>query len=174
MKLLCIVDMQQGLLTRDLQPVILNCEKLAEAFRQNQSSVFCSRLLNNSDSPFERYLDWQRLQDKQSQKLFSGVAYYANKTFVKYGYSIWTPALSQAVKNQHITQIYFAGLDTDACILSSALEAFDKGFEPFVIEDACTSTGGENYHQLGLTCLARNVGKNRIVKTQDVIEDFWA
>lgn len=173
MKLLCIVDMQQGLLTPEIQPVILNCEKLAEEFCQSKQPVFCSRLLNNTGSPFERYLDCQRLMDKQGQQLFSGVAHYANKTFVKYGYSVWTPAFAQAVKNKQISQIYFSGLDTDACILSSALEAFDRGIEPFVIEDACTSTGGNDYHNIGLACLARNIGDKRIVKTQEVIEDMW-
>jgi nicotinamidase-related amidase len=43
----------------------------------------------------------------------------------------------------NVDRIYIAGVSTDCCVLSTALEAVDDGIEVFIIEDACAGSSQE-------------------------------
>lgn len=45
--------------------------------------------------------------------------------------------LGDYLRSRGVTDVYFAGLTTDYCILYSSLDAVDLGFSVFVIADAC-------------------------------------
>jgi nicotinamidase/pyrazinamidase len=47
--------------------------------------------------------------------------------------------LGAYLKSRGVTDVYFAGLATDYCILYSALDVVDLGFSAYVIIDACRS-----------------------------------
>lgn len=42
-----------------------------------------------------------------------------------------------------IDKIYLAGVSTDCCVLSTALEAVDDGVKVYIIEDACAGSTKE-------------------------------
>jgi nicotinamidase/pyrazinamidase len=45
--------------------------------------------------------------------------------------------LDDYLKSQGVTDLFFAGVATDYCVLYTALDALDLGFSVFVIADAC-------------------------------------
>ncbi len=45
--------------------------------------------------------------------------------------------LSDYLRKAGATELYFAGVATDYCVLYSVLDAIDQGFEAYVITDAC-------------------------------------
>ena len=78
-------------------------------------------------------------------------------------YSAYTPALLNYIKDKQIDQIYLCGLDTDCCVLITAIDLFEHGYDIYVLQDFCASSGGETMHQAGLMIGRRNIGKNRVV-----------
>jgi nicotinamidase-related amidase len=170
MKLLCIVDMQQGFITPECQAIVPNVMLLIEYFSLQKSPVIFTKFLNTPDSPYCEHLGWKGLLNKPEQALLPGLDIYAPRVFSKYGYSIWTKAVSEYLNTQNIETIYFAGLDSDACIYESALQAFDQKIQPIVIRDACTSSAGPDYHAAALKLLKRQIGEKNIISTYDLID----
>jgi nicotinamidase-related amidase len=54
--------------------------------------------------------------------------------------------------------------------LKTAIDSFERGIEPIIIEDACFSHGGQQAHDAGIFLLKRNIGKNQIQMTDEVIK----
>ncbi len=169
MKLLCVVDMQRGAVTQECRKILPNVITLIEQFYSQRYPVVFTKFLNTVDSPYCQHLGWPGLLHPSEQALLPELDYYAKRVFLKYGYSVWTKAVSRYVKNQRIKQIYFAGLDTDACIYESALHTFDKGIQPIIVEDACMSRAGRHYHESALRLLKRQIGKTNVLSTDHII-----
>lgn len=60
-------------------------------------------------------------------------------------------------------QVYVCGLDTDCCVLATAVGLFEKGIRPIVLVDLCDSTGGTESHKAGLLALKRLIGKKNVI-----------
>lgn len=52
-----------------------------------------------------------------------------------------------------------AGIDTDCCVMKTALDLFEIGIKPIVLSHYCASTGGNNIHLAALDMLKRNIGE---------------
>lgn len=56
------------------------------------------------------------------------------------------------------------GIDTDACVMASALSLFEYGKVPRVLVDYCGSIAGLEYHNMALRILERNIGKDQLIR----------
>ena len=61
--------------------------------------------------------------------------YYEKDTFSCYKNN----KIREAVKNTNKKQIVIAGLETHLCVLQTAIDFHDAGYEVFVVEDSCSS-----------------------------------
>ncbi len=169
MKCLCVVDLQQGLVTPECKTIIPNVVKLIEHFYANHDRVVFTKFHHTDNSAYPTYLGWDKLQAPSQQALLPDIARYARRIFVKYGYGMWTGAMTHYIKAHHIKQLYLVGVDTDACIYHSALQTFDRQIQPIVVADACMSGAGHDNHLAALKLLKRHVGDANIVSLDDVI-----
>jgi len=64
--------------------------------------------------------------------------------------------LDRELRARGIQELHFVGYDTDDCILTSAEDAFDKGYFNYVLEECCFSSSGPALHEHALAIL-RNV-----------------
>lgn len=64
--------------------------------------------------------------------------------------------------------LFICGIDTDCCVISTAVNLFEIGIRPIVLTQYCASNGGESSHQATLTCLGRLIGSHHLVN--DCIE----
>lgn len=61
------------------------------------------------------------------------------------GYSAFLNTdLIDYLKNRHLKELYFVGLATDYCVLSSVLDALEFGFNVWVIRNGCKAIGNED------------------------------
>ena len=60
--------------------------------------------------------------------------------------------LVSILNENNIEEIHITGLETDDCVLATALESFDLGFYPYVIEECCESST-EDLHKTGIKLL---------------------
>lgn len=61
------------------------------------------------------------------------------------------------LKKQKIEEVHIVGFDTGSCVYATALEAFDKGFFTYVIEECTGSSDGLKMHEHAIKYL-RNLG----------------
>lgn len=60
--------------------------------------------------------------------------------------------LTTYLTTQGIEELHLVGTETNDCVFATALEAFDLGFLPYIIEECCQS-GTEGRHELGVKLL---------------------
>jgi nicotinamidase-related amidase len=62
-------------------------------------------------------------------------------------------------------EIDVCGVDTDACVLKTALDLFDLGYRPRILIDACASGNGDEYHRLAAAIIKRQLGSKALVRS---------
>lgn len=69
-------------------------------------------------------------------------------------------------------QVYIAGLDTDCCVLTTAVNLFEYGIRPIILTEYCNSTGGDLSQESGLICLKRLIGKQQLcnIKIDNILD----
>lgn len=87
---------------------------------------------------------------------------------VKHRYSAfaYTP-LELVLRARCVTQVVICGVQTDVCVLGTARDALQAGFQPVVVSDA-VATGDQSAHQAALDGIRVRVGP--LAAANEVIE----
>lgn len=153
------VDLQNGfLITPECKAVVPKVVEHASQFYQ----VWATRFFNRNPN-FLRQVGWNEMVSGEETKLSKILIPVVTKTFYKPSYSPVSPALLQILQSEAITTIAIGGVDTDACVMATALGLFDAGFETFVVSDGCASSGGKEYHETAINILKRNIGERYVI-----------
>ena len=157
--ILLAVDMQNGFLTTpETEEVLTNVVDNANLFDQ----VWATRFFNRNPN-FSRQVNWDEMVSGSETELDPSLTPVVSKTFDKPSYSPPADDLIQALQNEGIATVAVAGVDTDACVMDTALELFDAGIETYVVSDGSASSGGTEYHEAGIKLLERNIGEDYVV-----------
>lgn len=143
-----------------------------DAWRQMDGEMIFARFHNAPGSPYERLLHWSRLQGPPDTDIASelrpylqGAAHVIDKPF----YTLFTPEGIVAVAKGGWHDLVFCGVATDGCVLKSAVDAFESGYTPWVLTDACASHAGEDVHQAGLNLLGRFIGRDQLLPSAELL-----
>lgn len=157
--LLLIVDVQKAFIheqTIEVLPVI-------QELMRHYAHIAASRFHNVPHSNYVRLLDWQECFKNDVGYPFA-IRLPENILVVeKSTYNGFTPALQDHLSRLHIQEVHLCGVDTDACILATAMAIFDAGLRPVVMARACASSGGRDLHEAALAVLRRNIGEKQVV-----------
>jgi ureidoacrylate peracid hydrolase len=90
---------------------------------------------------------------------------------VKHRYSAfaYTP-LELVLRARSVTQVVICGVQTDVCVLGTARDALQAGFQPVVVSDA-VATGDQSAHQAALDGIRVRVGP---LATVNEVIDAWS
>ena len=132
------VDLQHAFMNRDTRCIIPKVEKKLQDYRH----IAATRFHNQEGSNYRRLLDWDACSAEDSG--FSLVLDLPERAMIfdKPGYNGLTPLFQQTLSRLGIKTVHICGVDTDACILATAIGIFDLGLRPVVIASACASSGG--------------------------------
>ncbi len=158
---LVLIDIQRGFISDNTERVVGRIPNLFEKYKF--SCVMATQFKNVSNSPYERFLNWEGLKNEDSQEIVPEIRRYADKIFVKYGYSCFTNEFEQFVEQEKFDRLYFAGIDPDCCVLKSALDCFERGIDLRVLYDCCASNGGKSSEEAAKNIMMRSIGKNQII-----------
>ncbi|MEH2373168.1 cysteine hydrolase family protein [Nostoc sp.] len=188
--ILLAVDLQNGFfITPECEAVVPKVVNNASKFHQ----VWATRFFNRNPN-FSRQLNWNEMVSGQETELSKILIPVVSKTFNKPSYSpilptllqvnlisrflfshahaatsfVMSSALLQALQNNAITTVAVCGVDTDACVMATALGLFDAGFETFVVSDGCASSGGQEYHEAAIKILKRNIGEKYVISFSEL------
>ncbi|MEZ5962473.1 MAG: isochorismatase family cysteine hydrolase [Planctomycetota bacterium] len=166
--LLLVVDVQVGFVnpaTEHVLDPIVDLVRLADA--QGVPVAF-TRFLNFAGSGWVKWLHWSRFMASPEIDLHPRVLPLARNVFDKSAYGAFTPAFVEFVARHEIDRMFLCGVATDGCVLKSAVDAFERDIEPFVIVDACASHAGSAVHQAGLLLASRFLGKGQLITIDDL------
>lgn len=156
---LLIIDIQRGYINKHTKKL----PSLAESLQSKYELVYITRLEYAEHSPFLEIRKSSGFGDVERPTELAFQPATNAKIFLKHGYSALTDELRVELEQQGVQQIDLIGMDTDQCVLSTALGLFDAGITPRVLSGYCASTGGTGFHRAGIKILKRALGKHNVL-----------
>ena len=157
-KLLLVIDMQNAFINNKTKHIF---KKINSLFDSNTyDNVIFTRFINSEDSLWYKKLNYKRCIDE-----VDNIIPFNTKDHLimdKKIYSAYNEELVNFIKENNIDEIYLCGIDTGACILKTALDLFDSGYNVFVLKDYCASTKGKIFHNMALNIIKRNIGYDNV------------
>lgn len=164
MEALMVIDVQNGFITEEnayLKKRILNFVK-----EYKRGPIIITKYINNG-GPIEEFDGYHKMKDSWETDLIPGLEEYGNYIFTKNTYTSITPEVKKFLVSKKINKVYLIGISTDCCVLKTALDLFEMGIRPIILEDLCGSSK-KKYHKEGLSILKRNLGENQVQKCKEV------
>jgi len=136
-------------------------EKISKFIEDNTFDfVLFTKFINNEQSSLSRHLNWNQCSSPPDTDIVKSLSKFAkrNNTFEKNTYSAFKlKAFSKFLQDNSVTDMYFCGLDIDACILASAYEAFDLGYRTRVLSKLTLSHCGKTFEENALRIINKNI-----------------
>ncbi|WP_067824602.1 cysteine hydrolase [Actinomadura kijaniata] len=165
---LVVIDMQRGFVNAATAPVVPTVVDLVARWRKAGGDVVLTRFVNRPGSPYVRLLRWSRFMGPPETDLVDGLRPYAGDVPVidKTSYSLFAaPAGAELFSARGWRDVYLCGIATNACVLATAVGAFERGLTPHLVEDACASHHGPEAHAAGLLLLRHFIGADQMTTT---------
>jgi nicotinamidase-related amidase len=159
---LLVVDVQRGFINEFTQHIPARVSRLIET--GTYSPVLFTRFVNSPTSPYQRLLRWHECATPPETALVEELARFADdeRVFTKLGKAGLPNELGERLCAERVSEISVVGIDTDMCVLKTAMDIFDLGIEPIILVDCCASTAGLQAHLAGLAILSRNIGPHQL------------
>ncbi len=166
--LLLVVDVQNGFVNDNSKHVLKPINKLIEHWRSNNGTIVFSRFINPENGPWERLMGWHDCKAGSDTLLHPSLKRGDDFIISKHAYSSWQPEVSELCEKLSFDTVALCGIDTDQCVLISAVDIFQAGLKPLVAADCCASSAGEKFHRAGLLLLERLVGKQQVLTSSQL------
>lgn len=89
---------------------------------------------------------------------------YAKVVFDKYTYSSVNQETIAFLKRNKIDTVFICGIDTDCCVMETAVDLFEQLIHPYVLTHSSASNGGQESHEAAIEVLSRLIGRNNVVQ----------
>lgn len=160
MKLLFVIDVQNGFVsdkTRDVVPEILT---LMDVFKDGL--IVSTKFINDENSGFTNIMHWNRLKTAPETDLYEGIEQRSSIVVEKTTYSACTAEVCDIIYKYGIKEAYVSGIDTDCCVLKTAIDLFEMNVRPIVLTGYCASNGGIESHCAAIKVLERTIGERQL------------
>lgn len=160
---LVVIDLQVGFIHDKTIKVVNNIRDLLD--RGKYDAVIATKFTNMPGSSFDSFLGWKGMLDEKEKELLPFVEEYADCVISKCSYSCVNTNFIQSLVafcGSLPEEVTLVGVDTDACVLATAIDLFEIGIKPIIIEDCVGSSGGDECHEAGMLILKRSIGKEQI------------
>jgi nicotinamidase-related amidase len=172
---LMVIDVQNGFITANSEPVVPVIAGLVRQWLTAGGDVIFSRYSNYAGSPYERLIGWYGLHGAPETDLVDvlvPLAEHPRSTVIdKTVYTALTSQVREVLAEGGYTDLLVCGIATDGCVLKTVLDAFESGFTPWVLADACASNASRvdpaEVHRTALGLLARLVGAGQVISVRD-------
>ncbi len=162
------VDVQVGFMSAATASIPSAIQQFCE--RNHVEHRIFTRFINpGSGGPFVDILGWSRLQQEPEVTLASEVASLPTLVVDKFTYSPFVDTkLEDTLRKLEVRDVLVFGIDTDVCVLTTAVELFDRGFHPIVVSDLSMSHAGHRYHEAAITIIPRYIGADNVITTVEL------
>lgn len=154
---LIIVDIQNYFINDHTQHLPQKILELTE--QRNFDYILFTKFVNNSSSNFYKMLSWTDCEKSPDTDIHPILAHLVtgNNVFEKSTFSIFKSNLADFLIDQNITKLYLCGVDIESCVLSSAFDAFDLGYNVEVLKDFSFSNAGVDLYNSTVEVIKNNL-----------------
>lgn len=161
MKCLFVIDVQKGFVSSKTLHVVSKIERLMDDFKNDM--IIATKFINIENSGFTDIMRWGRLKKSPETDLIKSIENRAKIVVEKNIYSACNQEVMDILRVHNIKEVYLVGIDTDCCVLKTAIDLFERNIRPIVLTEYCASNGGMESHQAAIKVLERTVGMEQIV-----------
>lgn len=167
---LVVVDVQNGFVTEHSAHVVPIIVDLVRRWQEAGRDIVFTRYINHQDSIFERAMGWTKLQKSPEIDIVSELQPFvpgAVAVIDKRVYTMFTDEGDKLAKDRGWTEIFVCGIDTEVCVLKTAVDAFERDIVPRLVVDASASHSGLEAHKAGLLVAQKMIGRQQLVRAAD-------
>ncbi len=160
--LLVVVDPQEFFFEGNKTKGRAYGKKLVKFLKKYKGDFAFARFRNSKSSPIYKLLGFRELCTDRETLLLTELAGFENdhKIFTRSVYTVFAAkGFEQYLKRLGITKLIFCGIATESCVLTSARDAFQRGYEVTVLKDLCMSDINPLLHNSALRIIEKDVGK---------------
>lgn len=161
--------MKSALIVIDVQNYFVNEKtkglpnKIANFIEKNKFDfVLFTQFVNKDNSNFVKLLNWEKCFSSPDIDIHKTLRRFSTSknTFKKTAYSMFkAEGFTDFLKKNNIGILSVCGIDTDSCVLASAYDAFDLGYQLKVIKKLCQSHSGEEYNSAAVRIINKSIQK---------------
>ncbi|MFH1649165.1 MAG: isochorismatase family cysteine hydrolase [Candidatus Woesearchaeota archaeon] len=187
-KALLVIDMQKEGVYNSYSPrtgskesmynkdkVISNIKKLIKAFNTRKQKVIQVKvwITDPKKTSMTKVYPGEGLANKPGSEIIEELAnehfdYIVKKTHYS---AFWKTNLDAILKKNKIKQVYLTGINTGFCVFCTALDAFYRGYDVFLVEDATSTVAGKAFHKRDVEQFTWFCGKN-VISTTTLIKSL--
>lgn len=165
------INMKTALIVIDVQNYFINKhtmhipQKISDYISKHEKDfdfVLFTKFVNKIDSNYVKLLNWKKCFSSPDTDISEELSKFIDEknVFVKTAYSAFkSREFSDFLRKNKIKRIFICGIDTDACILATAFETFDLGYDVKILKNLCASHSGKNFHEYALKLMRKNIFK---------------
>ena len=157
--LLLIIDVQKNFINKFTKNIPLKIETLLN--KESFDYIAYTKFINDENSNFYKTLNYKGCMNENDRKIVLDIG--NNIIFNKKTYTAFNDELKTYIKENNINKIYLCGIDTDACVLKTAIDLFENNIDVKIIENCCMSHSGKKYHNYAIKMLKKLIGKENII-----------
>ena len=159
MDLLLVIDLQNAFINDNTNHLIKKINNLIHNSRYD--NIVFTRFINNNDSIWTKKLNYNECISDESKKIV--IDTNNNLVIDKNIYSAFTDKLKKYIIDNNIKNIYLCGIDTECCVLKTALDLFENGYNIYVLKEYCACTRGITRHNNAIEILKSNIGEKYVI-----------
>lgn len=170
---LVVVDVQNGFVTEHSQHVVPVIEQLVQEWLDRGRDVVFTRYLNYDDSPFEKIMGWSKLKESPEIDIVDELQDLSRKATAvidKKIYTLFNDEGTALADVRQWTDMFVCGIDTEVCVLKTAVDAFEHGIRSWVLTDASASHSGQAPHDAGVLVAQKMIGRRQTITTATIDE----
>ncbi len=158
--LLVVIDVQNGFVNRNTASLPA---KIANLIKSDKFDfVAFSKFINKKESNYFKLLGWKKMLRSPDIEIHRALREFTNSRniFEKTSYSIFkSKKFLDFIKRNNIKKLYLCGIDIDACVLATAFDAFDLGYDVEVLSEYSLSHSGKGFDRAALKIINKNLRK---------------
>lgn len=160
MKCLLVIDVQNGFVSNTTRFVLPRLHQLVSEFKEGP--IVATKFINKDGTGFTDIMHWGRLKDEPETSLIPFIEECSSFIVEKNTYTAYIPEVVDFFQRNNIQEVLLAGIDTDCCVLATAISLFEHNIRPVVLEHYCASNGGEESHLAALRVMDRTIGRHQV------------
>lgn len=170
--LFLIVDMQKGFINQFTEDLVWKIRDFQHRIAERVITAG-TRYVHHERTACYLFERWKNcMEGTEEAEIVPELRDGMERVFDKDKYSCWNEEMQIYVRENEITKIYFAGVNTGCCVLHSVLDCYNDLVECAVIEDLCGSTSGSEEHENALAVLRNCITEKRVVTAEQAYREL--
>ena len=158
-KMLLVIDLQKSFINPNTEFLISKIDSLVNS--GSYDLVVFTKFINDNDSMWVKKLNYKGCISLEDRKIMIDTK--DNIVLEKSLYTAYSDNLINLINLFKIDEVHLCGIDTECCVLKTAFDLFENGYNIKVLSGYSACTHGEESNKNALDIIARNIGKSNVV-----------